>query len=152
MGKLFEKDKDFPNATIMFQKAVEVNGASQWAHFRLGWIYIRNGDRDMGVDHLRKALNLNPMNIDVLTKLGEVLIRDQDTFDEAEEYVRRALEINENVPDALVSMGRIYEKKGELDEAVKCYDKALKQPVTNINAYYHLGVIHEKRKDYKKSI
>ncbi len=49
-------------------------------------------------------------------------------------------------------MGRIHEKRGNTDEAVKCYEKALKQPLTNINAYYYLGVIHEKKKDYKKSI
>ncbi len=49
-------------------------------------------------------------------------------------------------------MGRIYEKKNLVDQAVYCYEKALKQPVTNINAYYYLGVIHEKKKDYKKSI
>lgn len=49
-------------------------------------------------------------------------------------------------------MGRVYEKKNLIDEAVQSYEKALKQPVTNINAYYHLGVIHEKKKDYKKSI
>jgi tetratricopeptide (TPR) repeat protein len=32
------------------------------------------------------------------------------------------------------------------------YDKAIQQPVTNINAYFYLGIIHEKKKDYKRSI
>ena len=35
---------------------------------------------------------------------------------------------------------------------MEAYEKAIKQPVTNINAYYHLGIIYEKKKDYKKSI
>ena len=56
------------------------------------------------------------------------------------------------ISDALVSMGRIHEKKNEIEDAMKCYERALKQPEPNINAFYHLGVIHEKKKDYKKSI
>ncbi len=66
--------------------------------------------------------------------------------------MKRALDIDENIADALVGMGKIHEKRGRIDDAVFCYEKALKQPITNINAYYLLGVIHEKRKDYKKSI
>ncbi len=84
MGKCFEKDKDFEHATINFHKAVELNKTSPWAHFRLGWIYIRNGDRLKGIEHLKKSLTYNPDNADVLTKLGEVLLREQNTFDEAE--------------------------------------------------------------------
>ena len=152
MGKCFEKDKDFENATKNFQKAVDLNKTSPWAHFRLGWIFIRNGDRVKGIEHMKKSLSFDPNNADVLTKLGEVLLREPNTFDEAEQFLKRALAIDENIPDALVSMGRIWEKKGNLEEATRCYEKALKQPVTNINAYYYLGVIHEKRKDYKKSI
>lgn len=56
------------------------------------------------------------------------------------------------MPDALVALGRVYEKKGEIDKAVDCYDRAIKQPCTNINAYFYLGVIYEKRKEYKRSI
>jgi tetratricopeptide (TPR) repeat protein len=152
MGKCFEKDKDFENATKNFMKAVELNKTSPWAHFRLGWIYIRNGERNKGIEHLKKSLSFDPNNSDVLTKLGEVLMREPTTFDEAEQYLRRALTIDENIPDALVSMGRILEKKNLIDDAMKCYERALKQPVTNINAYYYLGVINEKKKDYKKSI
>ena len=76
MGKCFEKDKDFDSATKNFQKAVELNKSSPWAHFRLGWIYIRNGDRIKGIEHLKKSLSFDPNNANVLTKLGEVLIRE----------------------------------------------------------------------------
>lgn len=60
--------------------------------------------------------------------------------------------IDDNIPDALVSMGRILEKKGKVEEAITCYEKAVRLPNTNVNAFYHLGVLLEKRKEYKKSI
>lgn len=101
---------------------------------------------------MKKSLSFHPDNSDVLTKLGEVLLRDSNSFDEAETYLRRALALDPNNPDALVSMGRVFDKKGNTEQAIKCFENALKQPITNINAYYHLGVIHEKKKEYKKSI
>ena len=90
--------------------------------------------------------------VDVLTKLGEVLMREPNGIEEAEGYLRRALAIDENLPDALVALGRVHEKKNEIDQAIECYEKAMKLPVTNINAYHFLGIIYEKKKDYKKAI
>lgn len=66
--------------------------------------------------------------------------------------MRRALAIDENIPDALVALGRVHEKNNDVEQAKQCYEKAVKQPVTNINAYFYLGIIHEKKKDYKISI
>lgn len=129
-----------------------MNNDSSWAHFRLGWVCIRNGQKDKGIDHLKRSLELDPNNCDVLTKLGEVLMRESNAVDEAEGYLKRAIAIDENMPDALVALGRVYEKKGDIDQAIDCYEKAIKQPVSNINAYFYLGIIFEKKKDYKKSI
>jgi len=54
------------------------------------------------------------------------LLKDPATFDEAEQYINAALDIDENQPDALVSLGRVFEKKGNTEEAQKCYEKALR--------------------------
>jgi tetratricopeptide (TPR) repeat protein len=78
-------------------------------------VCIRNGQKNKGIDHLKQSLKLDPNNCDVLTKLGEVLMREQDALDEAEEYLKRAIAIDENMPDALVALGRVFEKKGEID-------------------------------------
>ena len=129
-----------------------MNPQSPWAHFRLGWVCIRFGQKNKGIDHLKESLRLDPNNTDVLSKLGEVLLREPNNIEEAEGYLKRAVELDENLPDALVALGRVYEKKNEIDLAIECYEKAINQPVTNINAYFYLGVIHEKKKDYKKSI
>lgn len=64
----------------------------------------------------------------------------------------RAVKIDETYPDALVALGKVYEKTGEIDQAITCYEKAIQLPETNINAYFYLGIIFEKKKDYKKSI
>ena len=132
--------------------AKKINSNSPWVYFRLGWVYIRNSQRDEGIAHLKQSLALDENNVDVLTKLGEVLLRESNQLEEAEFYLKKAISIDDSLPDALVALGRVHEKKGELDEAIECYEKAIKQPVTNINAYFYLGGIYEKKKDYKRSI
>jgi Tfp pilus assembly protein PilF len=62
----------------------------------------------------------------VLTKLGEVLLREPNSLEEAEDHLKKALAIDENIPDALVALGRVYEKNNEVDAAVECYEKAIK--------------------------
>lgn len=64
---------------------------------------------------MKESLKHDPNNVDVLTKLGEVLLREQNGMEEAEDYLKRAIAIDENLPDALVALGRVYEKKNEID-------------------------------------
>lgn len=53
-------------------------------------------------------------------------MREQNGIDEAEGYLLRALAVDENMPDALVALGRVFEKKNEIDQAMECYEKAIK--------------------------
>lgn len=75
---------------------------------------------------MKRSLELDPNNCDVLTKLGEVLMREQNALDEAEDYLKRAIAIDENLPDALVALGRVYEKKNDIENAIDCYERAIK--------------------------
>lgn len=52
-GKCYEKQRDFEKAIQLFQKAVDMNNESPWAHFRLGWVCIRNGLKNKGIEHLK---------------------------------------------------------------------------------------------------
>ena len=89
-------------------------------------IYIRNGDKERGIEHLKKSLTFDSDNIEVLSKLGEILMKDPITFDQSEQYFVKALSIDENMADALVGMGRIYDKRNKVDQAITCFEKALK--------------------------
>ncbi len=42
-------------------------------------------------------------------------MREQNALEEAEEYLKRAIIIDENMPDALVALGRVFEKKGDIE-------------------------------------
>ena len=90
-----------------------------------------------------------------LTKLGEILMREGQEQDltEAEKYLKESLQKEPKSVDALVCLGRVYEKQGDLDKARQRYQEAVDVPeCVNVNAYFYLGVICEKQKDYRKAI
>jgi tetratricopeptide (TPR) repeat protein len=68
-------------------------------YYRLGFVYWEIGDRDLGLQHTRRAIELDPTNFDAHAVLG---------------MMRAA--------------------RGELDEALKAFDGALR-----LNAYHHSG-------------
>lgn len=48
-------------------------------NFRLGWAHIRGKIKiDKGIEHLRKADDLIPLNIEIKIKLAGVLYKEKD--------------------------------------------------------------------------
>ena len=151
-GKCLEKQKKFEDACADYEKAISLDDENYLAYYKLGWSLVRIGNRTKGVEVLEKALELNPGNSEILTKLGEVIVREGTDLEKAVKFLEAALRNNPSNPDTLVALGRALEKLDRVDEAATKYEAALLLPITNINAYFYLGVIHEKRKDFKKSI
>lgn len=80
----------------------------------MGLIHIRNNSKDEGLKCLLKAHELDPTEIDTLLKLSEIYLRDNNTV-RAEKYIKIVLEMDPNLPEAQVTLGRIYEQKGDED-------------------------------------
>ena len=68
---------------------------------------------------------------------------------EAKRLLEKANELKPQNPEILVALGRVNEKEQDLDKARKCYQEAVDSPLTtNVNAYFYLGVVCEKQKDF----
>ena len=76
-GKCFEKLREFRKAIEQYETAVELNKRQNALPlFRLAWAYIRSGEKQKGIDMLKEALEIEPENVEVLTRLGESLLRE----------------------------------------------------------------------------
>ena len=73
-------------------------------------IYIRNNQRKEGIEALVTAHLLDPEEIDTMLKLSEIYLRDDHTVNEAEKYANMALNRDPSLPEAMITLGRIYEK------------------------------------------
>jgi len=66
--------------------------------------------------------------------------------------LQEALSKDPNHSDGHIALGKIYERKGLIDEAIEELKLALKNPIANFGVYFSLGLLHEKKKKTKESI
>ncbi len=73
---------------------------------------------------------------------------DQDKLRKAEEALRKSIEIKNDLPDAYVALGRVYERWGKLDDAEKIMSEATKKFARNADVKYEYGRILFNLKKY----
>jgi tetratricopeptide (TPR) repeat protein len=85
---------------------------------QMAFVERRMGRWDEAVSHFRKAISLDPRNLQLLIYTGETLglLRN---FVEAEDFVDRALQIAPDAVRALVAKAAIFQGEGRLDDASK---------------------------------
>jgi len=89
LGKCYERDREFEMAIDNYKKSWNLdNERNALPLFRLGWAYVRVKNYEKGIDTMKKAILLEPDNPEVLSKIGELLLRDDDKLDEAEGYLK----------------------------------------------------------------
>jgi cytochrome c-type biogenesis protein CcmH/NrfG len=91
---------------------------------------LRGGEEDY-----RKALELQPDDLEYMVGLGSVLIR-RGAPSQARELLAKALEIDEEHPRANVLIGIIYRTEMELDQALKHHLRAARVAPQNGRAHF----------------
>lgn len=142
-GKCCEKVKDLEGACGFYEKAVVIDPKSIPGHFRLGWVLVKQGKRDLGLEKLENAYKLDPVNPRILSKYAEILVRDGIFLDKALNLLQTALKLDPNHGESLLILAKCYEKLGKNEETLRILEKAIEIPKININAYYHLATIFE---------
>ena len=146
IGKCYEKTKQIDKAIEIYEKAVKIDKRKTANPlFRLAWALIWIGEKKQGILKLKEANKIEPNNVDVLIKLGEMLLRNNETATEAEKYLQRAVDVDNKNAIAIIALGRCKERKNEIDEAINFYEWAIKLPGNNVHALFYLGVIYNKR-------
>ncbi len=97
------------------------------AHHTLAIIQAINKDFDGAVASEEKAVARDSRNLTYVYSLALILqARDKDgDADQAEKIFKAILASNEKLVDVRVSLGVLYEKKKNMQEAISAYQKAL---------------------------
>jgi TolB-like protein/Tfp pilus assembly protein PilF len=109
---------DYPGALQAYAEAGKRVPNSADVYADMSYVERRMGRWDDAVSHFRKAITLDPRNLQLLIFTGECLgyVRN---FTEAEDYIDRALQIAPDAPRALVAKVGLLHAQGRLDEASK---------------------------------
>ncbi len=109
---------DLPGALQAYAEAGKRVPNSADVFGNMAFVERRMGHWDEAVSHFRKAISLDPRNLQLLIYTGETLgcLRN---FAEAEHFVDRALQIAPDAVRALVAKISLFQAEGRLDEASK---------------------------------
>jgi len=109
---------DFPGALKAYAEAGKRMPNSADVFAEMAFVERRMGRWDAAVGHFRKAILLDPRNLQLLIFTGECLgyLRN---FAEEEEFLDRALQVAPDAVRALVAKVGLFQAEGRLDEASK---------------------------------
>lgn len=120
MGELQIEVGQFPLAIIYGRKSVEVDGGYWRSHKLLGSAQMLNNDFEDGLKSLKKAVELNPENINTQLNFISALIQNKK-YDQALTLVNTVIDKNEKESVAIAYYFRslVYKGKGLIIEANK---------------------------------
>jgi len=126
------------------QARLKKNPSDSMAHYSYGILLSKTGDRREAVVHLKKALEQNAFDPNILTELGRLYFLDghnQKALDTAE----GALSIAPENPEARLLMADIQISLGNRTEAIEILQGLVVQNPEHVRALYLLGNTYGKQ-------
>jgi serine/threonine-protein kinase len=113
---------DWAGAEREYQLALDLDPSSYNAHDFYGYFMSAMGRHDEAITLSRRALQLDPLNLDARTGLIAQLYYAR-RYEEAIEQVQKDLEVNPNNPIMFGSLANVYQVSGQYEEAVAARQK-----------------------------
>ena len=114
--------------------------------------YVEVGDVESATNHLIEALRLDPKDAWSWVVLANLCIREKADPDTGEKFLLKALQIQPNDAWALNSLAAVYQKKGQTDEAIKRFERAIEANPDFANPYYGKAVVFADANQPEKAI
>ncbi len=113
-------------------------------HAKIGDIYYDLGLFGEAVEEYKKAINLRPTFVDIITKIG-IAYREKGLYNEAIREFMKAKEINPRYATARINLGITYYMKGFIDMAVTEWNEALEVNPDNTDAQMYLKFVQSEQ-------
>jgi len=140
-GEILETQGQFAAAASEYRKAIEKNPEGLNLHFRLGRALLMSSHEpatlETALHEFEAELAHNPRDAVAHYQIAQILLA-QDKVTEASARLERALQLDENFPEALVALGkqRLTDKRNE--DAVRLLSRAAELQPKSETAHYNL--------------
>ncbi|MDY6940909.1 MAG: tetratricopeptide repeat protein [Cyanobacteriota bacterium] len=123
LGQLLLKKGHYQEAVECYQRAIELQPKRAELYLDFGHALRYQGKRKQAIDCYFKALELEPVNWRFYTALQYTKVN-KNWLDDVILNYRRILEKKPDFPLALQNLGDALTQKGNIDEAICCYQKS----------------------------
>ncbi|MEN6321237.1 MAG: tetratricopeptide repeat protein [Syntrophaceae bacterium] len=124
-------------AIAEFSKAIELNPKYAEAYNGRGTLYNQLGKYDQAIDDFDKAMEINPKYAEAYNNQG---------------CSHSTLEMNPKIASCYYNRGIAYGKRGNYNQAVKDYSRAIELNPKFTEAYTNRGIANDNLSDYNQAI
>src|SRR5262249_32640448 len=118
-------DKETDEHRYWDQAAVAAAPGNAAAHNMMGVTMKEKGQLDEAIVYFLKAIEIDPKSANAHSNLGALLCDDKRDYDGAIAWFHKAIDIDPRYADAHSNLGTALRFKGQLDEAIASYKKAI---------------------------
>ncbi len=119
--QILSNQKDYPPAVHM-----------------LGITLYQAGNREAGIAHIRRAIELAPNYAEAYANLGH-LLREMGHLDEAIACCKKAIQLNPKLPEAFINLGSAFYAQGKFEDSANCHRQAIVLRPDFADAHTNLG-------------
>lgn len=123
-GELLVRERAFSAAVDLLESGVAAYPRDTQMRYTYALALEQDGAPDAAEAELRAIIDDNPDNAAALNALGYMLAVSGERLEEAEDYIRRALELSPEDPAIIDSMGWVLFKQGRAEEALTYLERA----------------------------
>jgi O-antigen ligase/Tfp pilus assembly protein PilF len=126
LANVFARMKQWDNALVMYQRALDANMGYDEIWFNRGTIFMQNGRDEDAIRHYRMALGINPMSREAYNALAGIYFKNPAVYGPAAEAMyRKGLSLFPQDKDLWNNLGYLYVQLHRWTEAREAYAKAL---------------------------
>ena len=115
--------------------------------YRAGFEFNRANEPESAEFMFRKALELNPDNLEAHLSLS-YLLSNRGVYDEAISHLEEVIRLEPRLAKARSNLGYVYMRKGNPDEAFGCFSEAVRLNPNLTEAHLGMGVLRLKQGDF----
>jgi arylsulfatase A-like enzyme/Flp pilus assembly protein TadD len=151
LGQAYETHGRYEEALAIYESAAQQKATATSKIFgRMGIVYGELGRLDDAVSSLRKALDLDPTDLDLHDKLALAYLL-TGRIEAAENLLKFLLAANDENSQAHNNMGWIALKRGDSKLARRHFERAIALDPSLLQAYINLGLIYKEAGDYARA-
>ena len=141
LSSLFHDINENGKAVAVAEKIVKLEPDKDAHYFTLG-VYL-DGDqrREEALECMEKAIELNPRNANALNYLGYSLAEKGERLDEAESFIRRALEVEADNGYFVDSLGWVFYRMSRFQDALREMERAVQLVPEDAVILEHYGMV-----------
>ncbi|MBV9760009.1 MAG: tetratricopeptide repeat protein [Acidobacteriaceae bacterium] len=155
MAEVYEKGKNFGEMDKVLNQAEKLSQAKEDkvnVLFLRGAMYERQKKYDLAEKTFRQVIDLDPTSAEAMNYLGYMLADQNVRLQEAQDLIKRAVNLEPNNYAYLDSLGWVYYRLNRLDEAAQQLTRSLQLKSTDPTIHDHLGDVLFKQGKIKDAI